>query len=210
MKKIDPENWEGREMFAQFSAMECPFFSVTTRYDATALLEKAKKMDVSFSSVCLFAVSKALNEVEAFRYRVLEGGDIVLYDKIDTVCLAMREDRAITAVRVPFQTDYVAFEEARRQEEAKTLALPEPYFYRGYERDVFFISIVPWLAFTGMTHPVSLGSRYDSSVRMTLGKYESSDGRATMPVDIHSHHGFVDGYRHSLFFEAMGRSAQNI
>lgn len=25
MKKIDPENWEGREMFAQFSAMECPF-----------------------------------------------------------------------------------------------------------------------------------------------------------------------------------------
>lgn len=74
MKKIDPENWEGREMFAQFSAMECPFFSVTTRYDATALLEKAKKMDVSFSSVCLFAVSKALNEVEAFRYRVAGGG----------------------------------------------------------------------------------------------------------------------------------------
>lgn len=52
----------------------------------------------------------------------------MLYDKIDTVCLAMREDRAITAVRVPFQTDYVAFEEARRQEEAKTLALPSRIF----------------------------------------------------------------------------------
>lgn len=128
MKRIDPENWEGREMFAQFSAMECPFFSVTTRYDATALLEKARTIGASFSSVCLFAVSKALNEVEAFRYRVLEGGDIVLYDKIDTVYLAMREDRAITAVRVPFQTDYVAFEEARRQEEAKTLALPGSIF----------------------------------------------------------------------------------
>lgn len=132
MKRIDPENWEGREMFAQFSAMECPFFSVTTRYDATALLEKARTIGASFSSVCLFAVSKALNEVEAFRYRVLEGGDIVLYDKIDTVYLARRKTGPSRRFACRFRLIMWRLKRARRQEEAKT---------PGFARSIF----LPWI-----------------------------------------------------------------
>lgn len=209
MKRIDLESWSGRGMFRQFSTMDCPYFSVTMQYDATDLIEKAKALNASFFSMCLFAVTHALNDVEAFRYRVLANGDIVLHDKIDPVYLALREDKAITALKVPFRIDREAFEAARKAEEARTLALPEPWFYKGEERDVFFLSAVPWFTFTGMSHPIDLKEKYDSIVRMTLGKYEWRDGKAMMPVDIHAHHGFVDGYRLALFLQALDAFAQS-
>jgi chloramphenicol O-acetyltransferase type A len=33
----------------------------------------------------------------------------------------------------------------------------------------------------------------DSAPRITFGKITERDGRCTMPVSIHVHHGFVDG-----------------
>ncbi len=85
IERIDLESGSGRGMFRQFSAMDGPYFSVAMQYDATALIEKAKALNASFFSMCLFAVTHALNDVEAFRYRVLANGDIVLHDKIDPV-----------------------------------------------------------------------------------------------------------------------------
>lgn len=81
--------------------MDVPFFSVTVPLDITFLLEKARAENLPFFGLSLFAIARALNAVEALRYRLLPDGEIVLYEKIDPVYLALREDEAITAVRVP-------------------------------------------------------------------------------------------------------------
>ncbi|WP_005876923.1 CatA-like O-acetyltransferase [Oxalobacter paraformigenes] len=208
MKRIDLENWSGRGMFRQFAGMDVPFFSVTVPLDITFLLEKARAENLPFFGLSLFAIARALNAVEALRYRLLPDGEIVLYEKIDPVYLALREDEAITAVRVPFANDFAAFDAARREAEKRTLAMPEPWFYRGDERDVFFLSAVPWFSFSGMSHPIMLGKKYDSIVRLTLGKYRWQDGKAIMSLDIQSHHGFVDGFRLAQFFREIERFGQ--
>ena len=95
MKRIDPENWNGKVMFERFADMDMPFFSMTTQLDASGLLERSKAENRSFFSLSLFAVSRAMNSVEAMRYRLLEDGQIVLYDTIDPVYVAMRDDGTI-------------------------------------------------------------------------------------------------------------------
>ena len=75
------------------------------------------------------------------------------------------------------------------------LARKHPEFYNGPERDVIYVSCMPWLAFTSGSHPCSLGGGYDSIPRITFGKYDRQEARTTMPFDVHSHHGFVDGFR---------------
>lgn len=208
MKRIDPENWNGKVMFERFADMDMPFFSMTTQLDASGLLERSKAENRSFFSLSLFAVSRAMNSVEAMRYRLLEDGQIVLYDTIDPVYVAMRDDGTITVVRVPFRPDIDTFEAVRREAENRVLSLPTATFDHGGGRNVFFLSVVPWFSFTGMSHPVMLGKRYDSIVRVTLGKYRREGGRIYMPLDVHCHHGFVDGYRLAEVFRAIGAFGQ--
>ena len=58
MKRIDPENWNGKVMFERFAGMDMPFFSMTTQLDASGLLERSKAENRSFFSLSLFAVSR--------------------------------------------------------------------------------------------------------------------------------------------------------
>ncbi len=195
MKTIDVKTWTGRSLFEQFGGLDIPFFSVTTQHDVTRLLRLSESRKIAFFSLCLYAVTRAVNRVEAFRFRALAGGEVVLHDRIDAVYLALRADRAITAVRVPYAEDFETFREARREAERAALAKKRPEFYDGPERDVIYVSCMPWLAFTSGSHPCSLGRDYDSIPRITFGKYDRQETRTTMPFDVHSHHGFVDGFR---------------
>ncbi len=195
MKIIDVKTWTGRSLFEQFGGLDIPFFSVTAQHDVTRLLRLSESRKISFFSLCLYAVTRAVNRVEAFRCRVLAGGEVVLHDRIDAVYLALRTDRAVTAVRVPYREDFGAFHEARQEAERDVLARKHPEFYNGPERDVIYVSCMPWLAFTSGSHPCSLGGGYDSIPRITFGKYDRQEARTTMPFDVHSHHGFVDGFR---------------
>ena len=208
MQRVDPDNWKGKVMFDQFAGMDVPFFSMTAQLDVTGLLNRSEAKKQSFFGLSLFAVSKALNAVEAMRYRLLENGQIVLYDTIDPSYIAMRSDGTITVVRVPFMPEYDAFETARQKEEKRILSLPEATFDHGGGRNVFFLSSIPWFSFSGMSHPVMLGKRYDSIVRVTLGKYRWEGKKALMPFDVHCHHGFVDGYRLAEVFHRIEAFSQ--
>ena len=60
-----------------------PAFCVTFEADVTNFLNKVKQHKYSFTLAMVYAVCKCANEIEAFRYRFLDG-QVVLFDKIDT------------------------------------------------------------------------------------------------------------------------------
>lgn len=197
--EIDPRTWPGEAMYRQFSAMGIPYFSVTTTVDVTALVHLGKERDLSFFSLCLYGIVHGLNATEAFRYRVLPDGRVILHHTVETMYILLRADKTITAVSAPLLPDFDEFRlEQRRREELAAHAPPN--FYAGEDRKVAFFSSVPWLAFTSLTHPCQIGAKYDSIPRLTIGRYtRHPDGRITMPLDLHMHHGFVDGYQiHAL------------
>ena len=50
-----------------------PAFCVTFEADITNFKQKVKEQEISFTMAMVYAVCKCANEIEAFRYRFLDG-----------------------------------------------------------------------------------------------------------------------------------------
>jgi chloramphenicol O-acetyltransferase type B len=136
----------------------------------------------------VYAVCKCANEVEAFRYRFLDG-KVVLFDKIDTAFTYLNQETDLfKVVNVPMMNtidEYVPFatKAAREQNE---------YFKGGLGNDVFQCSPMPWIKYTHISHTNS-GKKDNATPLFDWGKYEGSDGKVIIPFSIQAHHSFVDG-----------------
>ncbi len=70
------------------------------------------------------------------------------------------------------------------------------------EDDLLFVSCVPWINFTSITHPRK-NDTTDFIPRISWGKFTHVDEKTFMPVSIQLHHGLADGYHVGLFFETL-------
>ena len=65
--------------------------------------QKVKARNLSFTLAFVYAVCKCANEIEAFRYRFLDGR-IVLFDHIDTAFTYLNQDtKLFKVVNVPLR-----------------------------------------------------------------------------------------------------------
>ncbi|HEY0306802.1 MAG TPA: CatA-like O-acetyltransferase, partial [Acidobacteriaceae bacterium] len=58
--------------------------------------------------------------------------------------------------------------------------------------------------FTSISHARQL-KHVDSAPKITFGKITLADGRRTMPVSIHVHHGFADGLHVAQYLDHFQR-----
>ncbi|HAJ73332.1 MAG TPA: chloramphenicol acetyltransferase, partial [Lachnospiraceae bacterium] len=82
-KVIDESSWNRSMHCSVFRNSLEPAFCVTFEADVTNFRKKIKAEGVSFTLAMVYAVCKCANEVEALRYRFLDG-KVVLYESIDT------------------------------------------------------------------------------------------------------------------------------
>ena len=80
-----------------------PAFCVTFETDITNFRRKVKAQNLSFTLAFVYAVCKCADEVEAFRYRFLEG-KVVLFEHIDTAFTYLNQDTGLfKVVNVPLR-----------------------------------------------------------------------------------------------------------
>ncbi|MGF1925369.1 MAG: CatA-like O-acetyltransferase, partial [Bacteroidia bacterium] len=83
MKSIlDLNAWNRKDHYSFFSAFEEPFFGVTVDVDCTKAYRTAKEMGVSFFQYYLHKSLFAANEIEPFRYRIIEN-EVWIYDQVN-------------------------------------------------------------------------------------------------------------------------------
>lgn len=101
-KIIDESKWERSMHCMVFRNCVEPAFCVTFEADVTRFRQKVKEEGLSFTLSFVYAVCKCENEIEALRYRFLDG-EIVLYDKIDTAFTYLNKETGLfKVVNVPF------------------------------------------------------------------------------------------------------------
>ena len=66
--------------------------------------------------------------------------------------------------------------------------------------DVIHFSTVPWISFTGVTHPQNFKYK-DSIPKITFGKYFHRNDRMILPVSINAHHGLMDAFHVSRYLQ---------
>jgi chloramphenicol O-acetyltransferase type A len=201
---IDLNAWNRREHFAFFSGFEEPFFGVVADVDASQAYIRAKQLGISFFQLYLHAVLRAVNAVEALRYRI-EDGQVYRYDAIHASPTLTRSDNTFAFGFVPYAPELAEFGRGLRAEieevrQSTGLRLND----NAARRDVIHFSAIPWVSFTGLTHARSF-SFPDSIPKVSVGRTRRQGAQLLMPVAVNAHHGLADGYHVGLFFEALQR-----
>jgi chloramphenicol O-acetyltransferase type A len=68
--------------------------------------------------------------------------------------------------------------------------------------DMIHYSVIPWIHFTGVSHPRRLRQE-DSVPKIVFGKYRESDGALLMPVSVEVHHAMMDGLHVARYLELV-------
>lgn len=195
---IDEKKWSRAMHCMIFRNSVEPAFCVTFEVDITNFLKKVKKQNYSFTIAMVYAVCKCANEIEAFRYRFLNG-NVVLFDKIDTAFTYLNQDtKLFKVINVPMKNtleEYVTIA-ARVAKEQKA------YFTGSLGNDVIQCSPMPWVTYTHISHTNS-GKKDNATPLFDWGKYYKKDGCIVMPISVQAHHSFVDGIHVGEFAEAL-------
>ncbi len=199
MKKlIVLDKWDRKEHFLFFSKFEEPFFGLTVKVDCTTAYQKAKEKGVSFFLYYLYRALKAANEVENFRYRIIENQpyDFATVNASPTI---NRPNGTFGFAYMDYFEDEKQFYEKALQE-IENVKRTNSLLPAVSSENVIHFSAIPWLDFTSISHARSF-SHPDSCPKISFGKMTENNGAKEMPVSIHGHHALMDGYHVGLFID---------
>lgn len=197
---LDIENWPRKEHFKFFKQMEEPFFGITTTIDCTNAYEKAKQVEASFFIYYLHKTLVAINAIESFRYRI-SGEEIYVYNQINASVTVMRDDTTFGFSFMEFNPDFDVFLESTINE-IDRVKNTSGLFTREFPDDnLIHFSAIPWVNFTSLSHARSF-TFPDSCPKISFGKMMiDENGKRTMPLSVHVHHGLMDGFHIGQFLD---------
>lgn len=196
---IDLEHWNRKEHFLFFSQFEEPFFGVTVNIDCTIAYQTVKQRGQSFFLYYLYRALKAVNEIEHFKYRIIDK-QVYLFDCINASPTINRPNGTFGFSYMDYHENEDDFYAGALKEIDRVRASTEliPSVVGG--ENIIHFSAVPWINFTALSHARSF-SFPDSTPKISFGKAVEHNGIKTMSVSIHAHHGLMDGYHIGLFVD---------
>ncbi len=198
MKIIDINTWKRKEHYHFFTAMDSPFFGITTELDCTLAYQEAKENDVSFFAIYLHKSMKAVNTVEELTYRI-ENDQVVAYPIVHAGATIGREDGTFGFIYVKFSTNFQIFNTNLQKEiEAVHNSSGLRLNNDDLKNDLIRHTTIPWTSFSSVLHPTRFNSK-DSVPKITFGKFSSREEKKYLPVSIEAHHGLLDGLHISQY-----------
>ncbi len=196
--EIDENTWPRKMHCAIFRNSVEPAFCVTFEGDVTSLKRYTKDNSLSFTMAMVYAVCRCANQIEAFRYRFVDG-KIVLFENIDTAFTYLnKETNLFKVVNMPMMEDLNEY-----CIHAKKVAEEQKEYFTGpLGNDVFQCSPMPWVSYTHISHTNS-GKKDNATPLFDWGKYYEKDGRLIMPISVQVHHSFVDGIHIGEFVDKL-------
>lgn len=180
------ENFNRQKLFDSYHKRTNPFSFVTTRIEVTKLYQLCKMSKSTYATIGYY-FTKALNEVEAFKYRY-EDGKIYKYDIIKPSFTQMLPDETIGYFRVDMKSTYEDFIDEYKMIEKNFLETH--YSSIMSDQGEVWLSCEPWFHFSGCVVP------FDKEItipQIIWDQFDIIDDKCYLDVMIMSHHGFVDG-----------------
>lgn len=200
--EIDLTNWARAQHFEFFREFYEPSYGICVRVDCTDAYRFAKENKYSFFQCCLYWTLKAAQQVDAFRLRI-EDEKVFLYDHIDGGSAIDRPDGTFGYGYFPYDENIEKFLSDAAQEIAQVRNTTD--LLRSEVSNIIRYSSLPWLDFTSITHAQKFPAA-DSCPKITFGKMTETEGRRSMPIAIHVHHGLVDGRDVGKFVELFEKA----
>ncbi|MEM6719981.1 MAG: CatA-like O-acetyltransferase [Bacteroidota bacterium] len=198
MRKLDVHTWNRKQHFEFFNTFQDPFFAVAAPMDVTKAYAFAKASGNSFFAVYLHDCMKAINDIEAFHYRIENDTEVVIHDAIHASATIMRPDKTFGFSFIDYDDDFDTFKQNVADEKERILNSTE-LFPPKNTADCVFASALPWINFTGHKEPFH--GKKESVPRIAFGKMETVDDKKIMTVAVSVNHALMDGYHVGQFTE---------
>lgn len=200
-KKINMTTWNRREHYAEFSAMSCSF-SITVDIEVSNVLQVLKKQGYKFYPSMIYLLTNAVNQVPAFKMGMKEG-ELIEWNRIHpSYTIFHPESETFSSLWTEYHADISQFMmnyNLDYQRYQRDLAFsPKP----NMPRNIFHISCLPWMSFTGFNLNVPKVEDYFSPI-ITFGKYRIDSDKTYLPAAIQVHHAVCDGFHVAKFVEAL-------
>lgn len=202
-KRVDIEKWARKEHYLYYTQKLKIEFNMTASIDVTKLLDFCHTNGYQFYPVVIYCVTKVLNKIENFRMYKDEQENLYVWDKIiPNYTIFHEDDKTFSDCWSDFSEDFDIFyknitDDMQTFKHKKGIKVKDnlpPYFY--------CISCVPWVSFSGCNSRVTNGEPSYFPI-ITIGKYEKSKTKTTMPMNVTIAHAVCDGYHVGLFFEYL-------
>ena len=197
-KELNIEDWSRKEQYKFFKQFEEPFFGFTVDLDCTRGYRRCKDQGHSFFLYYLYQSLKAANEIESFRYRMIDD-KVMIYEQVHAGSTVNRPDGTFGFGYFKYASSFTAFELAAKEEIVKVQQSKSLIPSRSGENVIHYSSL-PWIKFTALSHARSF-SFNDSCPKISFGKMTEEGGKRHMPVSIHVHHALMDGYHVGQYIE---------
>ena len=199
MKKIDLDNWDRKQIYSHFSQTKRPFYMVTFDLDVTDLYSYVKAKGLPFYYACIYCLTKAMNSVENFRYRITDGEVYLLDKRIPSFTDMKKGSGLFHIITLDEGDDIGAFcaEAARMNNEQEDFI-----DYEKESDDLIYISSLPWLDMTALTNE-GIEDPDDTIPRVTWGRIKTSGDRKTIGISFEVTHRFIDGIHLARFAESF-------
>lgn len=202
MKVIQLETWKRKEHYHLFSQMDNPFAGVMADIECTAAYLRSKSQKTSIFSQYLFASTKAINQVDELKMRVVDN-QIVVFDTIDCGTTVLRNDGTFAFTYIPFENDFEKFCNELSKEKREVYNSSGLRLKTGNRKiDMIHHSTFPWRRITGINHP-RIFKTDDAIPKITFGKIYEKEQRFYLPTSIEVHHGLADGIHMAKYFDLL-------
>ncbi len=211
MQKIDIKKSERYKTYQWFKSFSNSTYGMNVKIDVTNLVKYVKEKKESFFINFLYLILKGLNSVPEMRMR-LENDEIILYDEINPAFTVMTDLGHFENVRFENIDDYHKFykkaseliEETKHEKHIK-----KEDYNPGNNYNEYYITCVPWIDFSALTHPIPDDKSSQCVPRICWGKYHEENGKIVMMLNITVSHILVDGYPLSNTFNKIQEVIDN-
>jgi chloramphenicol O-acetyltransferase type A len=202
---VDLEKWPRKTHFRFFEQAAYPYIDVSVQTDVTRFVPYVKERGGKIFPGMLYCFTKAVNEIEEFRYRILDG-KVVKYDRIHVnITVPIAGDR-FALCRVEYRENPHDF--LKGVEAAKEEAMKQTGFEKDEHFDVLWVSCNPWFSFTSMSAPIA-DRKMRSIPLLLLGKYFEAGGKILLPLSLKVNHALIDGIHIGKLLDHFENSFKN-
>ena len=200
MTVIDKQTWPRRAIYDFFAPMSDPFYTLTFPVDVTALRAWCRGKGLSFYPAMVFAVTRAMEGVEAFRYKDRDGV-IVRHDTLVP---------SFTDLRPGSESFYIVTLEAGEDpadfcRRAKEQSAAQTQFITAGPWDadqLVYFTCLPSFPVTALKNEKDLNPS-DSEPRVAWGRWEEKGARTELLLSLELNHRLLDGVHVGKFYEAL-------
>lgn len=198
--KLDIENWSRRDHYHYFGSCDDPYFGVVVNVDCTTAYQNCKKLDLSFFLYYMYESIKAINQVENFRYRIIDG-EVWIFDKVHASTTVGRKDGTFGFAEFEYTDDFDSFRKNAELQIAEVQKTSGLRLDKTAKRlDVVHYTTLPWFSFTGFKHEKNF-NREESIPKIAFGKLFDLGNKKWLPTSINANHGLVDAYHVGKYLE---------